>query len=390
MRPRSKTEDTRTYSDVELFSQRPAFSGTPALEVSRPELSGGAYRSYSGYDIERYHERVRNGELLPYTPFTQVEYKVLGVTPGYIDTVYIPQNERWFSVGTSYWPLYKIAELEILKHAAATLDVDLDPSPMVQACAAKIYAQGHDTLTFLVELHKVAALFKGLTKRVDKLLENMFADEAVMRSASAWLEYRYAWRTLVFDMRDLHRAITSLDDQRKRFTDRVGYSHKIMQTDTFLYEDRIGTQEWFIEDTIDISVRGSVSADINPPSFQFNPAVTGWEIIRFSFIIDWFLGVGTWLEALSFQVVASSYTAAGGTLVSFRRDVSPAGVTFSPNGTGDIGQASGSFILNLTTRSPQQVPLRPFANVNLDVFKVVDLVALFSKAFRGFEGVLRL
>jgi hypothetical protein len=34
----------------------------------------------------------------------------------------------------------------------------------------------------------------------------------------------------------------------------------------------------------------------------FNPLLTAWELVPFSFVVDWFIGIGDWLIAQSFTI----------------------------------------------------------------------------------------
>jgi hypothetical protein len=197
---------------------------------------------------------------------------------------------------------------------------------------------------------------------------------------------------LWFDIVDFQKAIKSLDEERKRFSQRVGYTDTSTNTTSVtFYEDTVQKFAGTITDNWSVSVRGSVVADVEPPKFQFNPVLTGWEVIRFSFIIDWFIGVGTWLESLSFLAIQSQYVAAGGIKVSLVRDVTHQ-LSWKPPFTGNLSCDNSVSTAVYTVRTPQSLPLRPFANVNLDVPKVIDLMAIIGGVLSSgrFQDSLRL
>lgn len=350
----------------------------------------GAKRVMSGFDNENFHARRREGELLPYTPFYQEEAVYGTNTGGRYGPV--KKGSYYYKIDQGEWctgVIQSALNLDALVTEAKDYAQDLDPAPMVQAAAARVYSQGHDSLTFLIELRKTAALFNGLVDRLKSLLQ-------LSKAAENWLEFRYGWRILWYDIVELSDIINRMDKKRKRFSDRVGQSQTHVTSGTLSYDDGgiRATLPWSSE--FNTSIRGSITADISPPDFQFNPVLTGWEVIKFSFIIDWFIGVGTWLEALSFLVYQTDYVAAGGSLVTARKTITTSGVTpefynatLGSNGAIDFG---GPWELNvtLTTRTPMSVPLHPYANINLDVYKVVDLVAILRGLVRGFSGSLRL
>lgn len=129
--------------------------------------------------------------------------------------------------------------------------------------------------------------------------------------------------------------------------------------------------------TDEISLRGSVTADINPPRFQLNPVITGWELIRFSFIIDWFVQVGTWLEAMSFLVFSTNYTASYGYKVTREVNCTMTDVVFNATSSGSHeGYALSTG--ELTWRIPSTVSHLPTIRVNVNTPKMIDLWALLS------------
>jgi hypothetical protein len=125
-----------------------------------------------------------------------------------------------------------------------------------------------------------------------------------------------------------------------------------------------------------VSLAASVTADIQPPRFAFNPAVTVWELTTLSFALDWFIAVGTWLEAMSFLVLVDKYYASSGYLVKITKE-SVAG-NFSPNGYGYTGNVYGYTKSEgiKKARVPATVPSYPQFRLNLDAWKIADLLAL--------------
>jgi hypothetical protein len=125
---------------------------------------------------------------------------------------------------------------------------------------------------------------------------------------------------------------------------------------------------------IDVSVRGTVAADIKPPTFSFNPLVTAWELLPFSFILDWFIGIGQWLASMSFLTFAEKWAAAGGFKVTIDRTIETT-IDFAPDYSGERYLFSLARS-ELVTRTPTSVSLTPQIRVNLDEFKYLDLVSL--------------
>lgn len=326
---------------------------------------------FTGATTPDFHKLLKAGELLPYTPWTQFFGEAWRSLQLHYTEKANPSNTgdqlagNWnpaISSGTWKWR----QEPADLQYYAARFDT----GPFVQQSAATIYAKGHDTLTFLAEVHKINALFKGAVGTLVKLMRGKSL-------AQAWLEYRYGWRILYYDMVEISETLANLSVKRKRFAERSGTSHHISEDigstvvtgggHTLIFS---GTNH------IQISLRGSVVADIEPPKFQFNPVLTTWELITFSFVVDWFIGIGQWLESLSFMATQSKYVAAGGVYITSSSSTLLESMTsVDVNDSGTTGESACKS--EITIRTPTTVNIsNPFWRVNLDAFKVLDLISL--------------
>lgn len=125
--------------------------------------------------------------------------------------------------------------------------------------------------------------------------------------ASNWLELQYGWKPL---LSSIHGAMEAL--ARSQFTSdsvrgvtasasRSGDS-KIVITNNESVKRTLGA--YFI--TQRTTVRYGIRYSMSSPLLAFlgstgitNPINLGWELIPFSFVVDWFLPIGNWLEALS-------------------------------------------------------------------------------------------
>jgi hypothetical protein len=382
----SHTKTTDNPTDVGYQSYRSTNSGATWSTYGGPgtERVADIQITTTGVSIPGFHAKVKRGELLPYTPFNQSHFTLAGTAGLY---TLAKQGSTWYKRIGPWVPYRLFMTKAALSDALIAAVPNIDVGPAVQACAAKIYSSGHDTLTSLLELHKTAALFKGLSSKFVSLF-------SASKAAGNWLEYRYGWRILYFELLDLQKALSSLDEQRTRFSDRVGWSQHIMNSTDSVFNGGGGVYcNMNFTDTIEVSTRGAITADINPPKFRFNPVITGWELVKFSFIVDWFIQIGQWLEALSFLALVSDYTAAGGTYISFKREATSSGPYFtSPTTYLDVEAGTMTAVLKVTTRTPQQVALHPFASIKLDAGKVLDLAALFYGGLTKtpFRGTLRL
>lgn len=339
-----------------------------------PYKSVSGIRTMVGYTIPHFHSRLRKGELLPQTPFWKFstdgsssavyDLKYWAGTPG-TGNQYIAMDSN-FNYFSDWVPL--VTELEALMPPATT--------KFVQQAAAAIYSSGHDTLTFLAELSSVKTMFMNLGYRLLKMKLPKNARDL----ANDWLEGRYGWRTFVYDIKSLNEALQNLNAHRDRYRQRKGYKSTETVTRTYA-TGSAPVSNHVITDKITTGIRGTVIADIEVPQFQFNPIQTGWELIPYSFVVDWFVSVGKALSAASFLAYASKYSASYGQYVEVVRTYS---MRFVPTST-IVGTWSQDAVCTakLERRTPCSVPLVPHFTLNLNPYKILDLVGMVVQRTKG-------
>jgi hypothetical protein len=189
----------------------------------------------------------------------------------------------------------------------------------------KVNAASVLSLEILSDLDKTVGMmrkpFKSATTLLNKILmerrsllkrKSMTAAKA---SAGAWLEYRYGWRPIIGDcktvMRDSHKFRERIGGKRLvvRSGGQVTRSNsKTSVLTTGLVE--ANRADVFTSESITARVSAGVLYQVLEPDTpekllkmaglrgqDFGPSV--WEIIPYSFVVDWFVGVGDWLQAIS-------------------------------------------------------------------------------------------
>jgi hypothetical protein len=363
------------------------------LGVDNYVLSSGNYSSHTnfgvytlstsrvmnGFDLEHYQERKNRGELLPMTPFTDTDTGIVSFR-GNVDVQCASTNTRNVGTSPAGFGLLAFKDSEI-----ASLSSKFNSDALSQQACAAIYTQySHDTLTFLSELHKVIAMFKGLQHKAAYLMGNPKLTAKDL--TGLWVEARYGWRPLVYDIMSFQDALTSLEDKRTRYKKRIGYTENVNDYSIVVGGPSLcgmgNTYASQVEGTI--SYRGNAIADIEPPSFQFNLAITAWELTPLSFIVDWVLNVGQWLEGLSFLLLQNGYVASAGfklNVVKTMTVIDTRPITYA-DAVG-VYDTEGVSYLNQTVRVPARVTPFPQFTPNLDVPKIIDLWAIFAKTSRS-------
>lgn len=341
-------------------------------EAWRYDTASEATESWmSGVDIANYHERRRKGELLPQTQFDQC-FREVTVDPmdfTYLDASNPSFGSKYYNCGPSGGPVW--TEWVPIPEVSDLSDLG---SFHVQQASAAIYSQGFDALTALTEIKQLRSMMTGIVKRLGHLTRQRDSKSF----ADAWLEGRYGWRPLLYDIVDLNDAILNYDETRTRFSERKGESFTESSTNTSISYDG---PHHFVTDTENIehvvSVRGSVVADILPPRFQFNPVVTAWEKTHLSFVIDWLIDVGSALEAATFLIFQQKYAASFGWKIDTTYELTRSAT--DKGGTSTVhsgGSCSFTQTQVLEQRVPTSVSIIPQFKLRLDAIKVLDLLAL--------------
>lgn len=342
-----------------------------------------------GYKLPDFHRRKNAGELLPMTyyvdahSFTKQSYgeQWIEFTDSYgtlwrSEVVPNEPGSAWLqSFPTSGTPA---VPADMFNEVNSAIQEYTNLEKYVQQAAAKLYGRGWDTLTFLAELHHVLRMFKNALRNFLQLLKGRSLHEITQE----WLSTRYGWRVLFYDIKDINEVMENIDkDQLTRVKERVGEN---LSWETSIEEPKeydFGYAMYTLKHTHSYSFRGSIIADFTPSNFQFNPITTAWELMTLSFVIDWFWNVGRALNAISFLALTTKYTAATGVYGSTWREYERTLIAPKVNYSAGL-DAKHIVKMDFKVRYPLSVPFTPFVDVNLNSFKVLDLLALMFQRLK--------
>ncbi len=216
---------------------------------------------------------------------------------------------------------------------------------------------------------------------------NSFGRNARDAAANRWLEMQYGWIPLLSDVKNAAETLaestldssnrdgrvtavvrlqTDIDDQFQVEVSPYGSCHRVVKQ----MESR--RMVWKFRPT-SLSTLASFGL--------LNPASVAWELVPLSFVIDWFLPIGRYLEQLD---TPFRFTHVGGTSV-YRREVTTTKTEFVRNGFSYSGQHESHYVLlerSVLSSAPTLGLDSIVAEPNLGIRRVLSGLALASQRFR--------
>lgn len=163
--------------------------------------------------------------------------------------------------------------------------------------AVKVYQT--DPISNAVQLPELATLSQSLPRRKSDLLNPKFW-------AGAYLAYKYGVETTVRDAKELHRGISAYMDQK---TDSgIGSTRAVTKVSSKNeYKRHPGTHvlrcklKFFTQDS------GIASDLLKLYKLGLMPTIgTAWDLVPFSFILDWFIHVDNVISAIDYDPIYST------------------------------------------------------------------------------------
>jgi len=335
--------------------------------------------------ISGYHRLKRLKAMLPATLFNQIEWNlrrsgsyVYGgrLWSGVVNTTSYPGPPPENGIGGHFGWLPDESDI-------ASVVVDVDVEGLLQRAVSAFSAE-FDALTWLAELREVPGMLLGLLNRVLTLLSKYQKPHKVSDigrgAVSGYLETRYGWLPVKQDMENIRNVIQSYNKQESEF---IRHRSRYGLGQTFLKTWKSGTvsvggaswkQESIRTTQIGVSGLGSATSRIRPLKVQCDPISTAWELIPYSFVVDWVLGVGQALAALRNRIVHYDMVTHTGLhvnisckTVSYATDVTAGAASFN---------YEALYTEYRTIRTPRPVSFYPQIKLSLDWLNCLDALAL--------------
>lgn len=203
-------------------------------------------------------------------------------------------------------------------------NIEYDLSQKVMSEAVSDNLSSYDALTELAELRSTLESIQALVKLATRPLQSFALAAKNIRNRKAyeslWMRYRYEIGPMISSIKDI---IETYKDKEKTFKlSRASESFSYSQPKFPVITDGVFTFEAV---TGSITARATVKASYESiaqrlfDQIQLNPFVTAWELVPFSFVIDWFVNVGDWLQSQT--ATLASYASQRVACLSIKKDV---------------------------------------------------------------------
>jgi hypothetical protein len=282
--------------------------------------------------------------------------------------------------------------------------VDPPYAHVLQEALSRAQTDAWDALTFAAEFRKTTEMVIGLRSRAEKLYDTFASRVAakVKRTtkgvdiskiiSEVWLEMRYGWRPLLFDIADINEAIRRLQMGVEDPLQRAYASDSSMSSDSRTFTEKrmlIGAANADFNScscsvrsttSVEYKLHASVGLQVTTRETTLaDPVVTAWELVPFSFILDWFITIGDMLAAFSpFATGQLRYSTISIETVQRQNSsflvVPDPGIAVFENSMSPC--VSERTVTTYSRRLENPTPTLAF-KVNLDAFKILDLVALW-------------
>lgn len=261
------------------------------------------------------------GAVIPYTSFVRTDHKIDRIMSNYN---YVRKNTANNWVETDYPDGYPGDVSGHLPYPVIDLTTLYSPTSVgyaAQRAVAGLNRSSMDALTFVAELSKAREMCFRLVKRILAARTQWFdARKALNAVPGLWLEARFGLRPFIGDLNSIVDIIQNTNRMRKMLYSNTAQLPSTLAIPSWTATATIGTNAYILTQTVNyecsISYRGSAVGVMQNSGFGFNPIATAWELVPWSFVVDWLLDVGTMISMASNEFLSEGVLSCGGYKIS--------------------------------------------------------------------------
>lgn len=284
------------------------------ISTTTTTCSSGKFKSIDDVEVPRFSALKKCGEILPLNPVTIMTD--LRINHGITGSITKIPGATWYwsgvaqPVGNIPWGSWTGSKPWFL---APGVIPGPDPSIVASvhlAALAKLKSKRWDVLTLLAEMDATVATLTGLAKLFSSRVHRLKLLREVRKNpakffAGKWLEWRYGIRPILFDAADAWATFQALQAELDLIiTGKSGATveeSQLIDVGLELSHPHYSTW-WEREVRWSYSYRGFALARFNSKGSRLlttDLLTTAWEVTKLSFVIDWFIDVGSYISGLS-------------------------------------------------------------------------------------------
>lgn len=383
MRTRTRVEGGFTPVYRENWTRPDCSSAFTLRRSSRTDVGELSTKSITDVVIPRFLSLMDCGEFLPFNPVT-IAHRFERREAGTGD---MTDNLGGCIRGRDTGPWWEFRTRTLLPPPPDEAIIQ----HVTNAAAAEAAGAVWDVLTFAAEIRSVNDLVRARYLAISDFAQKA-ANRAIRvskkdihkipkRFSQYWLEYRYGWTPLILDA---YSAVQALADKIKDGDIVNGTSSQVVEISraTQRFEDyaNIANVSVFEKLSGTQTYRGAYYARVDSSKlrrFGTDPMLTAWELTPWSFVLDWFIDVNSYLQAIS-PFGQASLLGGGYSIKSDLEYIQE--ISYLYNKTDRFKGTLSGIVTTISdqtyVRKPRDVAL-PSWNPRLNSFRITDLIALF-------------
>lgn len=152
-------------------------------------------------------------------------------------------------------------------------------------------------------------------REVEHRFNTQFGRDAQVACGNMWLEWKYGWQSVMMDVQGLAETIEEVRSKDANLDGVIKTSVTRRSFTVSPHTLEVSPQTTGIrEDTITLKGTLTCRFQMNNPDLLLpakvgltNPLSVAWELIPFSFVVDWFLPIGNFIDALDVHFLYTFY-----------------------------------------------------------------------------------
>lgn len=288
---------------------------------------------------------------------------------------------------------------DLVDLAVTQAHANIDPSAMLALATAAESRKTVDSLAAI--LKRAIKIAKHLRRLNVKALRKELSAKEV---ADRYMEMRYALRPMIYDVKGIMKALSvERSHIRQTFRGYASGTTEVGDSNLWLGLAWLAEARWERSYKCAVSVRAGVLCDVNVTSVNVygidQPIETMWELVPFSFILDWFVNVGDTVAAWTPNAGVTqraSWATVRETRTAVNKVVEVRSLAKSLGGAYTNASYASSAYANISYSGSEcsqvelfqeriinpQLSILPSFNMRMDMFKLTDLGIILRNLLR--------